>query len=101
MRKRTERKLAVGAVAVVAAVPTALVLIPWNGPGGSQPAAGTAPLSAQAAASDPKPVKQTPAAPAQGKVSKLPTAKPSITSAPVPTTVPTIPPTGGGNGSGG
>ncbi|RFU37918.1 esterase family protein [Actinomadura logoneensis] len=90
-----------GAVAVVAAVPTALVLIPWNGPGGSQPAAGNAPLGAQAAASDPKPVKQPPAAPAQGKISKLPTATPSTTSTPVPTAVPTITPSPGGGGDGG
>lgn len=100
VRKKTERKLAVGAVAVVAAVPTALVLIPWDGPGGQQPAAGTAPLGAQAAASDPKPVKQTPLAPspAQGKISKLPTEQPT-TAAPEPTTVPTLPP-GGGDGGG-
>ncbi|MFC4911394.1 alpha/beta hydrolase [Actinomadura gamaensis] len=99
MRKRTERKLAVGAVAVVAAVPTALVLIPWDGSGGSQPAAGTAPLGAQAAASDPRPVQQTPGAPspAQGRMSKLPNAAPTSTGAPTPTSVPTIPP-GGGNG---
>ncbi|WP_051468564.1 alpha/beta hydrolase [Actinomadura oligospora] len=101
MRKKTERKLAVGAVAVVAAVPTALVLIPWDGSGGQQPAAGTAPLGAQASASDPKPVKQTPPAPspAQGRISKLPTAQP--TTAPVPTQVPTNPPSTPPSGGGG
>ncbi|MEV5573991.1 alpha/beta hydrolase-fold protein [Spirillospora sp. NPDC052269] len=102
MRKKTERKLAVGAVAVVAAVPTALVLVPWNGSGGQQPAAGTAPLGAQAAASDPKPVKQTPPppSPAQGKVSPLPSMQPT-TSAPSPTKVPSSPPSTPPAGGGG
>ncbi|MCP2341940.1 alpha/beta hydrolase [Actinomadura rupiterrae] len=98
MRKRTERKLAVTAVAVVAAVPTALVLIPWDGSGGSQPAAGTAPMAEQAAAGDPKPVKSSGLpSPAQGKVSKLPTANPTGSPGPTPTWLPTNPP-GGGNG---